>query len=84
MAQIVLEAPVGVPSTVAQQVFSVGSGIAGAMAGFVLAKELVDVKEVPSSALALGTLVSAIFSFGAALLIVRAVKRRQLVAGRAH
>ncbi len=64
-----------VPPTIAQQVFTIGSGIAGGLAGFMLARELVGVKEVPASTLAVATLVSAAFTFGAAYFLGKAVKK---------
>jgi len=64
-----------VPPTIAQQVFTIGSGIAGGLAGFMLARELVGVKEVPTSVLAGATLVSAAFTFGAAYFLGKAVKK---------
>lgn len=60
--------------TVAQQVFTVGSGVAGGLAGFVLASQLSDVEDVPVSGLAVGTIVSFIATFGAAFLITSAAK----------
>ena len=73
MARIVA-VPEKVPATVAQQVFTIGSGVAGGLAGFLLAKELAGTKEVPASALAGATLISAVFTFGAAIMLARTVK----------
>lgn len=74
MARIV-GVPAKVPATTAQQVFTVGSGVAGGLAGFLLAKKLADVREVPAPALVGATLMSAVFTFGAAILLARAVRK---------
>jgi len=71
----IVEAPQKVSPTVAQQVFTVGSAIAGGLAGFVLAKNLAGVKEVPVPPLVVATLVSAIFTFGAAVMLARSLEK---------
>lgn len=70
----VLEAPSRVPPTVAQQVFVIGSGIAGGAAGFFLAKELSKVEDVPVPPLAIATIISVAFTFGAAYYLVRNIR----------
>jgi len=64
-----------VPAPVAQQVFVIGSGIAGGVAGFILAREFVGAEEVPLSHVVAATTVSAIFTFGAALILGKAVSK---------
>lgn len=60
-----------VAPTVAQQVFILGSGIAGGLAGFLLARHLSKVQDVSLPLVAGTTLVSVIATFGAALYLVR-------------
>ena len=55
--------------TVAQQVFSISSGVAGGLAGFVLANRLAGVQEVPRNQVIAAALLSGAFTFGAAFLI---------------
>ena len=71
MMALVSEAPSRVPPTVAQQIFVIGSGIAGGAAGFYLAKELTQVEEVPVAPLAIATILSVFFTFGAAVYLVK-------------
>jgi hypothetical protein len=52
---------------VAQQIFAIGSGIAGGAAGFFLAKKFVGIKDVDTAPLAIATLISIGFTFGAAV-----------------
>lgn len=59
--------------TVAQQLFTIGSGIAGGLAGMVMARGLVGRTSVPTSYVVGATVVSALFTFGAAFLLVRAL-----------
>jgi hypothetical protein len=56
-----------VPPTIAQQVFVIGSGIAGGVAGFILASKLSGVQDVPVPLVAVTTLVSVIFTIGAGM-----------------
>ena len=63
----IIQAPDRVPATVAQQVFVIGSGIAGGLAGFKLAQKFSQVEDVPVPPLAIATLVSIAFTFGAAV-----------------
>ena len=60
-----------VAPTVAQQVFILGSGIAGGLAGFLLARHLSKVPDVSLSLVAGTTFVSVIATFGAALYLVK-------------
>lgn len=63
---LVIRAPARVAPTVAQQIFTVGSAVAGGLGGFLLAKKLTKVSDV-SFPLVLGTtLISIIATFGAA------------------
>ena len=71
----IVEVTQKVPPAVAQQVFTVGSAIAGGLAGFVLAKRLTDVKEVPVPPLVVATLVSAVFTLGAAIMQARSLEK---------
>jgi len=70
---LVISAPETVAPTVAQQIFVIGSGIAGGLAGFRLAKEFAGVKDVPVPLVAGATLVSIIFTLGAGLVLARKV-----------
>jgi len=63
-----------VPPTIAQQVFTIGSAIAGGLAGMVLARELADVENVPVSLVAGTTIVSALFTIGAGLYLAKKVR----------
>ena len=63
--------PGRVAPTVAQQVFILGSGIAGGLAGFLLARHLSKVKDVSVPLVAGTTLVSVAATFGAALYLVK-------------
>lgn len=60
-----------VAPTVAQQVFILGSGIAGGLAGFLLARHLSKVKDVSLPLVAGTTIVSVVATFGAALYLVK-------------
>jgi len=74
MMALVSEAPSRVPPTVAQQVFVIGSGIAGGAAGFYLAKELTEVEDVPVAPLAIATILSVFFTFGAAVYLAKKIR----------
>ena len=63
------------PPTIAQQMFTIGSGIAGGLAGMVMAKGLVGRMSVPSSYVIGATIVSALFTFGAAFVLIRALPK---------
>ena len=68
---IVIQAPERVAPTVAQQIFILGSGIAGGLAGFLLAKHLAKVPDVSMPLVAGTTIVSVVATFGAALYLVK-------------
>lgn len=55
--------------TLAQQVYVIGSGIAGGLAGFILAARLAGARSVPIPSLLLATLVSGAATFGSVYLI---------------
>jgi len=63
------------PPTVAQQIFVIGSGLAGGAAGFLLAKELAKVEDVPVNLVAGATFISVLFTFGAALFLARSLRQ---------
>jgi len=67
----IIEVPGRVPPTVAQQVFILGSGIAGGLAGFLLARHLAKVEDVSMPLVFGTTLVSVVATFGAALYLVK-------------
>jgi len=69
-----IEAPETIPVTIAQQIFMIGSGIAGGLAGFVLARELSDVREVRTPTVVITTAISALFTIGAGILLARKAK----------
>lgn len=53
------------PPTLAQQVFTIGSGVAGGLAGVLLARRLIAADEVPTGQVALAVIVSAVATVGA-------------------
>jgi len=53
--------------------FAIGSGIAGGLAGMFMAKGLVGRTSVPTSYVVGATIVSALFTFGAAALLIKAL-----------
>lgn len=71
---LIIEAPSRVPPTVAQQIFTIGSAIAGGFAGIIVAREFVGVKDVPLSLVAGATIVSVLFTLGAGLYLARKVR----------
>ncbi len=68
-----------VPPTIAQQVFVIGSGIAGGLAGFIMAKELTGVEDVPVNLVAGVTIVSVIATLGAGIYLAKKAKEPQLI-----
>lgn len=70
-----VEVTATVPSTLAVQAFAIGGGIAGGLAGLYLARELADIHDVPTPALAVATVVSMIALFGSALFLAKASRR---------
>jgi len=73
MARI-LQVPDSIAPTVAQQMFVVGSGIAGGVGGYLIARQFANVKEVPLPLVVGTTLVSVLFTLGAAIFLARAAK----------
>ena len=67
-----------IPPTVAQQIFTIGSGIAGGLAGMYLARQLVGVKNVPKEKVISATFISALFTFGAAVFLARALEKEAI------
>lgn len=59
---------------VAQQIFTIGSAIAGGVAGFVLANSLSKAEVVPTDKVLGATLISALFTLGAALVLAKSVE----------
>lgn len=62
------------PPTVAQQTFIICSGIAAGLAGMTIAKGFIGAKEVPTSAVALATIISVVATFGAGLYLASKAK----------
>jgi predicted transporter len=68
---LVAQIPDRVATTVAQQMFVVGSGIAGGVAGYLIAKEFSDIETV-STPLVIGTtVVSVLFTVAAGIYLAR-------------
>jgi hypothetical protein len=67
----IIEAPSRVPPTVAQQFFVIGSGLAGGLAGILLARNLTTVKDVSVSDVIIATIISAVFTLGAGIYLGR-------------
>lgn len=57
----------GLPPTMAQQAFVIGSGLAGIFMGMMLAKELSGVDQVPSSTVGVATLISVVGTVAAGM-----------------
>jgi hypothetical protein len=76
--QLVFEAPERVSATIAQQMFVIGSGIAGGLAGLALAKSFSDVKDVPVPLVTGTTLVSIFFTVAAGAYLARKAKERSV------
>jgi hypothetical protein len=57
------------PASIAQQVFTISSGLAGGLAGFLLATRLTNARHVHATPLLLASAVSAAATFGAIFLI---------------
>lgn len=68
---LIIQAPDRVAPTFAQQIFVIGSGVAGGLAGFLLAKHLSKVPDVSFPLVAGTTLVSMLATFGAAVYLAR-------------
>lgn len=65
------------PPTVAQQVFVIGSALAGGAAGILLSRELAKVTDVPVNQVAAATFISALFTFGAAAYLARSLRPKE-------
>ena len=63
---------------IAQQIFTIGSAIAGGVAGYVLARELAHVKTVPRDRVITATIVSSVFTLGAAVLLARSLEKEAI------
>lgn len=74
MIRVVSAVSETVTPTIGQQIFVIGSGIAGGVGGFLLAKELAGIQKVPASAVAVASLVSIIATIGAAYYLARKAK----------
>ena len=66
--------PATLAPTVGQQFFVIGSGIAAGIAGLILAKELVGVTRIPTSAVIFATGFSAFALLGAGVYIAKKAK----------
>ena len=58
-----------IPASIGQQVFTLTSGIAGGLAGFVLATRLTSATEIHVKPLVIASLVSAAATFGVVFMI---------------
>lgn len=65
-----------VAPTVAQQIYTISSGVAGAAAGFNIAGNIEGGEQVPVPPVLLATAISVIGTFGAALIIANAGRQR--------
>lgn len=65
-----MNAKESMPATVAQQIFSVIPGIAGGLAGFLLAAKLANVKRVSTKGVLLAGALNAVLTFATIYLIV--------------
>jgi hypothetical protein len=70
----ILEAPDTVSPTIAQQMFVIGSGIAGGLGGIVLARKFTNVREVKVPVVAVATLVSIVATVGTAVWLSRSAE----------
>lgn len=71
---VIVQAPPTVPATIAQQIFVIGSGIAGGLAGWKLASELRNVENVSTPLVVGTTVVSVLFTIAAGVYLVRKAK----------
>lgn len=73
----VIEAPERIAPTVALQIFTIGSALAGGLTGIILARELAGVEDVPTPLVAGATIVSVLFTLGAGLYLAKKVREVQ-------
>lgn len=66
-----VQLPETVAPTVAQQMFVVGSGIAGGVAGYLIAKEFSGIESVSLPLVVGTTVVSVLFTVGAGIYLAR-------------
>lgn len=74
---LVISAPSRIPPTVAQQIFTIGSALAGGAAGILLARRFVGVEYVPMKHVAAATIISIVFTLGAGLYLAKKVREMQ-------
>lgn len=55
------------PPTVGQQIFTIGSAVAGGLAGIIVARKFADLEAVPMNYVLAATIVSVVFTVGAAV-----------------
>jgi hypothetical protein len=68
---LTVEAPPTVSPTMAQQIFVLGSGLAGGLGGFLLAQKLSKTEAVPTGPLAIATLTSIFFTVAGAIFLTK-------------
>lgn len=75
MARLTQTSSVVAP-TIAQQIFVIGSGVAGGVAGYHLAKEFseANIQQVPTALVMTATLFSVLFTVGAGVYLARKAK----------
>lgn len=69
-----IEAPSTLAPGVAQQIFVIGSGVAGALTGLVIAKGFVGVKNIPTPLVVATTVVSVVATVGAGVYLAKRAK----------
>jgi hypothetical protein len=67
----ILQSPDRVAPTVAQQMFVIGSGIAGGLSGIMIAREFAKVRDVSAPLAIWTTVISVIFTMGAGLYLAK-------------
>jgi len=60
--------------TIGQQIFTIGSAVAGGLAGIIVANEFSQVEEVPTNQVVFATAISVIFTVVAAMYLAKQVK----------
>lgn len=61
--------------TIGQQIFTIGSAIAGGLAGMIVAREFSQVEEVPTNQVIFATAISVIFTVAAAVYLAKQVNQ---------